>query len=103
MGVPVERSIRLATTVVVPRSNAIPKRRSVVSPGSTPTSSSSTTTAVTLKSGPQGPPEAADHVRINAQFQVVDRVKEAREFGPLVGQRWLDHLDVALLRPPVAG
>ena len=36
------------TTVVVPRSKAIPNRRADVSPGSTPISTSSTTTAVTL-------------------------------------------------------
>ena len=34
-GVPVARSSRVATTVVVPRSKAMPNRRSVVSPGST--------------------------------------------------------------------
>ncbi len=47
-GVPVDRSSRVATTVVVPRSKAMPNRRSVVSPGSTAISTSSTTTAVTL-------------------------------------------------------
>ena len=47
-GVPVDRSSRVATTVVVPRSNAMPNRRAVVSPGSTAISTSSTTTAVTL-------------------------------------------------------
>ena len=47
-GVPVERSSSVATTVVVPRSNAMPNARSVVSPGSTSISTSSTTTAVTL-------------------------------------------------------
>ncbi len=46
-GVPVPRSSRVATTVVVPRSKAMPNRRSVVSPGSTAISTSSTTTAVT--------------------------------------------------------
>ena len=47
-GVPVARSSRVATTVVVPRSKAMPNRRAVVSPGSTSISASSTTTAVTL-------------------------------------------------------
>jgi hypothetical protein len=47
-GVPVDRSSRVATTVVVPRSKAMPNRRAVVSPGSTAISTSSTTTAVTL-------------------------------------------------------
>ena len=47
-GVPVDRSSRVATTVVVPRSKARPNRRIVVSPGSTSISTSSTTTAVTL-------------------------------------------------------
>jgi len=47
-GVPVDRSSRVATTVVVPRSKAMPNRRPVVSPGSTAISTSSTTTAVTL-------------------------------------------------------
>ena len=48
-GVPVSRSSRLATTVVVPRSIAIAKRRLVVSPGSMAISSSSAITAVTSK------------------------------------------------------
>src|SRR5690348_17990962 len=39
--------IYLGTTVVVPRSKAMPNRRAVVSPGSTAISTSSTTTAVT--------------------------------------------------------
>ena len=47
-GVPVDRSSSVATTVVVPRSKAMPNRRAVVSPGSTAISTSSTTTAVTL-------------------------------------------------------
>ena len=47
IGVPVDRSSSVATTVVVPRSNAIPYCRPVVSPGCTSTSTSSTTTAVT--------------------------------------------------------
>ena len=47
-GVPVAVSTSVATTVVVPRSKAIAKRRSVVSPGSPSMSASSTTTAVTL-------------------------------------------------------
>ena len=47
-GAPVDRSSSVATTVVVPRSNAMANMRPVVSPGSTPTSTSSTTTAVTL-------------------------------------------------------
>ncbi len=46
-GVPVLRSSRVATTVVVPRSKAMANRRSLVSPGSTSISVSSTTTAVT--------------------------------------------------------
>jgi hypothetical protein len=46
-GVPVVRSSRVATTVVVPRSNAIPNARPVVSPGWTSISTSSTITAVT--------------------------------------------------------
>ncbi len=49
-GVPVVRSSRVATTVVVPRSKARPNARPVVSPGSTAISVSSATTAVTLKS-----------------------------------------------------
>ena len=48
-GCPESRSRSVATTVVVPRSKAIAKRRAVVSPGSTSISSSSTTTAVTSK------------------------------------------------------
>ncbi len=47
-GMPLVRSSSVATTVVVPRSKAIPNARSVVSPASTATSTSSTTTAVTL-------------------------------------------------------
>ena len=47
-GVPVARSSRVATTVVVPRSNAMPKIRPLVSPGCTSISTSSTMTAVTL-------------------------------------------------------
>ena len=47
-GVPVDRSSRVATTVVVPRSNAMPNSRPEVSPGSTSISTSSTITAVTL-------------------------------------------------------
>ena len=47
-GVPVDRSSRVATTGVVPRSKAMPNRRPEVSPGSTAISTSSTTTAVTL-------------------------------------------------------
>ena len=47
-GVPVDRSSSVATTVVVPRSNAMPNRRAEVSPGSTAISASSTITAVTL-------------------------------------------------------
>jgi hypothetical protein len=47
-GVPVAVSMRVATTVVVPRSKAIANRLSVVSPGSTSISASSTMTAVTL-------------------------------------------------------
>ena len=49
-GVPVATSRRVATTVVVPRSKAMAYWVAVVSPGSTSTSASSTTTAVTLKS-----------------------------------------------------
>ena len=49
-GVPVVTSRRVATTVVVPRSNAIACWCAVVSPGSTSMSRSSTTTAVTRKS-----------------------------------------------------
>ena len=48
-GVPVSRSSSVATTVVVPRSNAIANRRAVVSPGSTSISTSSATTAVTFQ------------------------------------------------------
>ena len=48
-GVPVPRSSSVATTVVVPRSNAMPWRDAVVSPGSTSISSSSEITAVTWK------------------------------------------------------
>ncbi len=47
-GVPVDRSRSVATTVVVPRSKAIPYSRAVVSPGWTSISTSSTITAVTL-------------------------------------------------------
>ena len=49
IGWPVSRSSSVATTVVVPRSNAMAKRRVVVSPGSTSISRSSQTTAVTSK------------------------------------------------------
>ena len=49
-GVPVARSSSVATTVVVPRSKAMAKRRAVVSPGSMAISTSSTTTAVTFQS-----------------------------------------------------
>ena len=49
-GWPVARSSRFATTVVVPRSNAIACRSAVVSPGSTSIRRSSQMTAVTLKS-----------------------------------------------------
>ena len=48
IGVPVDRSSSVATTVVVPRSNAIPYWLPVVSPAWTSISTSSTTTAVTL-------------------------------------------------------
>ena len=47
-GVPVARSSSVATTVVVPRSNATAYSRAVVSPGWTSISTSSTITAVTL-------------------------------------------------------
>ena len=46
-GVPVARSSSVATTVVVPRSKAIPNKVPVVSPGCTSMSTSSTMTAVT--------------------------------------------------------
>jgi hypothetical protein len=49
-GVPVDRSSSVATTVVVPRSNAMPNSRPEVSPACTSISTSSTITAVTLKS-----------------------------------------------------
>src|SRR5579862_6430953 len=49
-GWPVSRSRSVATTVVVPRSNAIAWRRRDVSPGSTSVSTSSTRTAVTFQS-----------------------------------------------------
>ena len=47
-GVPVDRSSSVATTVVVPRSKAMPYTRPVVSPSCTSISTSSTITAVTL-------------------------------------------------------
>jgi hypothetical protein len=47
-GVPVDKSRSVATTVVVPRSKAMPYRRPEVSPGSTAIRASSTITAVTL-------------------------------------------------------
>jgi hypothetical protein len=47
-GVPVHRSSSVATTVVVPRSKAMPYTRPVVSPSCTSISTSSAITAVTL-------------------------------------------------------
>ena len=66
-GVPVARSSSVATTVVVPRSKAMAYRCSVVSPGSTSMSASSTTTAVTLKSAcAQHRGQPAQHVQVGA-------------------------------------
>ena len=97
-GVPVARSSSVATTVVVPRSKAMPWRRSVVSPGSTSISRSSTTTAVTCQSARAGVrPSGRSTRQLDPQLDVVERVEHAAQVGALVVQRRLLELQVALL------
>ena len=97
-GWPDSRSSSVATTVVVPRSNAIAWRVPVVSPGSTSISSSSTMTAVTLKRArAQHAAELAHDRQRNVRLEVVDGVEQALDVGALVLQRRLVELDVALL------
>ena len=77
----------MATTVVVPRSKAIAYRTAVVSPGSTSIRSSSTTTAVTLKSAARSTAgQPAQHVQVGDRLEVVDRVEQPVEVGALVGE-----------------
>ncbi len=98
-GVPVLRSSRVATTVVVPRSNAMPSSRSVVSPACTSISTSSTITAVTLKSAARSRwPRLRSDSEVHPELQVVQRGQHALDVGLLVGQRRLGQLQVALLR-----
>ena len=86
-GWPLSRSSSVATTVVVPRSNAIANRRAVVSPGSTSISSSSQTTAVTSKfDGAQDPAELAQQLE-RAPAARGRRSRRARAGGPSADPR----------------
>ena len=83
---------------MVPRSNAIAKRRAVVSPGSTSISSSSQTTAVTSKFAPRrSPPSLRSDLERTLRLEVVERVEHALEVGALVLERRLVEHEVALL------
>ncbi len=90
-GWPLSRSSSVATTVVVPRSNAIAKRRAVVSPGSTSISSSSQTTAVTSKFARRSvPPSVAQRLdrRVAARGRRARRARAAgRSAGPPASAR----------------
>ncbi len=99
-GVPVAVSMRVATTVVVPRSKAIANRRAVVSPGSTSMSDVVDDHRGDLEVGLAQHPAAAGAAtcRSGRQLEVVDRVVEPAQVGALVGQRRLLELDVALLQ-----
>ena len=97
-GWPLSRSSSVATTVVVPRSNAIANRRAVVSPGSRSISSWSHTTAVT--SNPdvrRTPPERPQHLDRRVRLEVVERVEHPLEIRALVLHRRLVQHQVALL------
>ena len=73
-------------------------RDRVVSPGSTSIRSSSTTTAVTLKSASRSTVgQPAQHVQVGAQLEVVDRVEQPVQVGALVCEGRLGELDVPLL------
>ena len=97
-GWPVSRSSSVATTVVVPRSNAIAYRRPVVSPGSTAINSSSQTTAVTSNCASRSVlPSVRSTSRLDVRLEVLDRVEHALDVRALVLQgRLLEH-EMALL------
>ena len=96
-GVPVVRSSRVATTVVVPRSKARPNARPVVSPGSTAISVSSATTAVTLKSDWRSVlPRVRSTARSATGLEVGQLAEDPFEVGHLVGERRLGEFQVAL-------
>ena len=97
-GCPVSRSSSVATTVVVPRSNAIAWRRPLVSPGSTSSRRSSQSTAVTFQSAPRSvPPSDRSRSIGHAQLDVVHRREHALEVGGLILERRLAQLEIALL------
>ena len=97
-GWPVSRSSSVATTVVVPRSNAIAYRRPVVSPGSTAISSSSQTTAVTSNCASRSVlPSVRSTSRLTCRLEVLDRVEHALDVRALVLQRRLLEHEMALL------
>src|SRR6266852_5561969 len=82
--IPVRRFINVPTSVVVPTSNATPKHSSVVSPGSTATSCSPASTAVTLK-----PPFRSQRVSLSGD--VAPLVVEVR-----LGELQVDLADVGV-------
>ena len=97
-GCPVSRSSSVATTVVVPRSKAIAWRRAVVSPGSTSSSRSSKSTAVTFQSASRSVPPSDRSRSIGTRSSTSSIASQhALEVGGLVLERRLGQLEVALL------
>ena len=97
-GWPLSRSSSVATTVVVPRSNAIANRRAVVSPGSRSISSWSHDDRGDVEPGrPQDRTQRSQHLDRRMGLEVVEPIEHPLEVRALVLHRRLVEHEVALL------